>query len=96
MLQSRRNFNRKFEKFSNVNFVHFRLENQTMKSRLATLERRCKELLVHQGAVTSSASVALSGVGSRFEQLLEQLMNTYEISDADLKVSCCEDYYAIA
>lgn len=67
-------------------FYYLRQENQTMKIRLATLERRCKELLVHQGAVTSSASVALSGLGSRFEQLLEQLTTSFDIADTDLQV----------
>lgn len=67
-------------------FYICRQENQSFRTRLATLERRCKELLVHQGAVTSSASVALSGVGSRFEQLLDQLTSNYNITDNDLRV----------
>lgn len=32
----------------------------------------------------SSASVALSGLGSRFDELLEQLVTAYDISDDDL------------
>lgn len=77
----------KINECTSLNAVSERLrqENQTFRTRLATLERRCKELLVHQGAVTSSASVALSGVGSRFEQLLDQLTSNYNITDNDLK-----------
>lgn len=65
----------------------YRKENESTKERLTNLERRCRELLLYQGAAISSASVALSGLSSRFEQLLDQLYTLYSISDADLQVS---------
>ncbi len=67
-------------------FPFRRKENTATKLRLTNLERRCRELLLHQGAAISSASVALSGLGSRFEQLLEQLVTAYNISAVDLQV----------
>lgn len=67
----------------------YREENESTKERLTNLERRCRELLLYQGAAISSASVALSGLSSRFEQLLDQLFTLYSISDADLQVSIC-------
>lgn len=66
-----------------------------MKNRLTGLEHRCRELLVHQGAAISSASVALSGLGSRFEQLLDQLVTAYNITEADLEVKYINTKYKI-
>lgn len=51
------------------------------------LENRSKELLMSQGSAVSGASVALSGLGSRLELLVEQLITSYNISEQDLEVS---------
>lgn len=69
-----------------INLSIFRQENLLLQVRISHLEHRSKELLLQQGAAISSASVALSSLSTRFDLLLEQLTNAYNINDADLEV----------
>lgn len=63
-----------------------RQENLSLSMKLNAVERRSKELLLAQGAAVSGASVALSGLGSRLEGLVDQLIVSYNISEKDLEV----------
>ncbi|XP_058791628.1 uncharacterized protein LOC131664497 isoform X2 [Phymastichus coffea] len=62
-----------------------RQENLSLSMKLSAVERRSKELLLAQGAAASGASVALSGLGSRLEALVDQLIMSYNISQKDLE-----------
>lgn len=54
--------------------------------KLNAVERKGRELLLTQGATISGASVALSGLGTRLEGLVDQLITSYNISVKDLEV----------
>lgn len=58
-----------------------------MQTKYNALENRSKDLLLSQGAAVSGASVALSGLGSRIEHLVDQLISSYNLSEQDLEVS---------
>lgn len=58
-----------------------------MSMKLNAVERRSRELLLTQGAAMSGAAVALSGLGTRLEGLVDQLIASYNISVKDLEVS---------
>lgn len=77
---------KKFEKKKNEN-DQLRLENVSLQARLAVMEGKCKELLVHQGSATSGAAVALSALISRLDGLVEELITSYKISEQELDVS---------
>ncbi|XP_057322241.1 uncharacterized protein LOC130665722 [Microplitis mediator] len=62
-----------------------RQENLTLELKLNAVERKSRELIVIQGAAVSGAAVALSGLGSRLEGLVEQLVKSYKISEKDLE-----------
>lgn len=62
-----------------------RQENLSIEMKLNAVERRSRELLLTQGAAVSGAAVALSGLGSRLEGLVEQLIKSYKISEKDLE-----------
>lgn len=64
-----------------------RQENLSMSMKLSAVERRSRELLLTQGAAMSGAAVALSGLGTRLEGLVDQLIASYNISVKDLEVS---------
>lgn len=55
--------------------------------KLNAVERRSRELLLTQGAAMSGAAVALSGLSTRLEGLIDQLIASYNISIKDLEVS---------
>lgn len=57
-----------------------------MSMKLNAVERRSRELLLTQGAAVSGAAVALSGLGTRLEGLVDQLITSYSISVKDLEV----------
>lgn len=57
-----------------------------MNLKLNAVERRCRDLLLSQGAAVSGAAVALSGLGTRLEGLVDQLVTSYNISEKDLEV----------
>ncbi|XP_076666121.1 microtubule-binding protein cornetto isoform X2 [Andrena cerasifolii] len=63
-----------------------RQENLSMNMKLNAVERRSRELLLTQGAAVSGAAVALSGLGTRLEGLVDQLITSYNISVKDLEV----------
>lgn len=50
------------------------------------MELRSREALLHQGAAVSGASVALSRLGSRLDNLVDTLVTSYNISEQDLEV----------
>lgn len=58
-----------------------------MSLKLNAVERRSRELLLTQGAAMSGAAVALSGLSTRLEGLIDQLIASYNISIKDLEVS---------
>ncbi|KAL6255976.1 hypothetical protein P5V15_013213 [Pogonomyrmex californicus] len=62
-----------------------RQENLSMNLKLNAVERRSRELLLTQGAAMSGAAVALSGLSTRLEGLIDQLIASYNISIKDLE-----------
>jgi len=62
-----------------------RQENLALQAQLCRLEQRSRELLLQQGAAVSGAAVALSGLSSRLDGLIEQLVVSYNISEKDLE-----------
>lgn len=62
-----------------------RQENLALQAQLCSLEQRSRELLLQQGAAVSGAAVALSGLSSRLDELVEQLVMSYNISEKDLE-----------
>ncbi|XP_046619999.1 uncharacterized protein LOC124305061 isoform X1 [Neodiprion virginianus] len=62
-----------------------RQENLLMNLKLNAVERRSRDLLLSQGAAVSGAAVALSGLGTRLEALVDQLVTSYNISEKDLE-----------
>ncbi|XP_012277773.1 myosin-11 [Orussus abietinus] len=62
-----------------------RQENLSVSMKLNAVERRSRELLLTQGAAVSGAAVALSGLGTRLEGLVDQLVRSYNISEKDLE-----------
>lgn len=61
-----------------------RQENLGMQARLIALEAKSRELLVHQGSTVSGAAVALTSLVTRLEGLVEELIESYNISEQDL------------
>ncbi|XP_012254805.2 uncharacterized protein LOC105685366 [Athalia rosae] len=62
-----------------------RQENLSMNLKMNAVERRSRDLLLTQGAAVSGAAVALSGLGTRLEGLVDQLVTSYNISEKDLE-----------
>ncbi|KAK2583526.1 hypothetical protein KPH14_009482 [Odynerus spinipes] len=62
-----------------------RQENLSLNMKLNAVERKGRELLLTQGAAVSGAAVALSGLGTRLEGLVDQLITSYNISVKDLE-----------
>ncbi|XP_011308884.1 uncharacterized protein corn [Fopius arisanus] len=62
-----------------------RQENLSLEMRMSAIERKCRDLLLTQGAAVSGAGVALSGLGNRLEGLVDQLVKSYKISEKDLE-----------
>ncbi|EDS37110.1 cornetto [Culex quinquefasciatus] len=62
-----------------------RQEYLGMQAKYNALESRSKDILLQQGAAVSGASVALSGLGTRLDHLVEQLIASYNISEQDLE-----------
>lgn len=73
--------------FIAILFIYYRQEFLGMQAKYNALESRSKDILLQQGAAVSGASVALSGLGSRLDHLVEQLIASYNISEQDLEVS---------
>lgn len=62
-----------------------RQENMGLQSKFTSLETRNHEMLLQQNSAVSGASLALSGLGSRLESLVTQLITSYTISEQDLE-----------
>lgn len=54
---------------------------------MGALESHSRDLLLQQGAAVSGTSLALSGLTSRIDVFVEQLIISYNISDKDLEVN---------
>lgn len=57
-----------------------------MQSKYTALESRSKEMVVQQGGAVSCATAALTGLASRLNSLVEQLVLSYNISEQELEV----------
>uniref|UniRef100_A0A1B0BYZ6 Uncharacterized protein n=1 Tax=Glossina palpalis gambiensis TaxID=67801 RepID=A0A1B0BYZ6_9MUSC len=62
-----------------------RQENRTLQTKFAALETKSKELIMQQNASVSGATSALSGLHTRLDNLVEQLVFSYNISELDLE-----------
>ncbi|XP_036337865.1 uncharacterized protein LOC118747812 [Rhagoletis pomonella] len=62
-----------------------RQENRMLQSKYAALENKSKEMMMQQNYSVSGASAALSGLHSRLDSLVEQLVSTYNITEHDLE-----------
>ncbi|XP_026845247.1 uncharacterized protein LOC6595917 [Drosophila persimilis] len=62
-----------------------RQENRLLQTKYAALETRSRELIHQQNASVAGASTALSGLHSRLDGLVEQLVYSYSISEQDLE-----------
>lgn len=57
-----------------------------LQTKYAALESKSKELIMQQNASVSGATAALSGLHARLDNLVEQLVFSYNISEQDLEV----------
>lgn len=57
-----------------------------MQSKYDALELRSKDLIVQQSSAVGGAAMALAGLGARLDQLVEQLISSYSISEQELEV----------
>ncbi|GAB0098182.1 uncharacterized protein DMENIID0001_138910 [Sergentomyia squamirostris] len=62
-----------------------RQENMGMQAKYSALEARSKDLICQQSTAVSGAALALSNLGSRLDNLVEQLISSYNISEQDLE-----------
>ncbi|BFF96738.1 uncharacterized protein DMAD_05312 [Drosophila madeirensis] len=62
-----------------------RQENRMLQTKYAALETKSRELIHQQNASVAGASTALSGLHSRLDGLVEQLVYSYSISEQDLE-----------
>ncbi|XP_053955822.1 uncharacterized protein LOC128861604 isoform X1 [Anastrepha ludens] len=62
-----------------------RQENRMLQSKYAALENKSKEMMMQQNYSVSGASAALSGLHSRLDSLVDQLVSTYNITEHDLE-----------
>ncbi|XP_022216697.2 uncharacterized protein LOC111070461 isoform X2 [Drosophila obscura] len=62
-----------------------RQENRLLQTKYAALETKSRELIHQQNASVAGASTALSGLHSRLDGLVEQLVYSYSISEQDLE-----------
>lgn len=75
--------------------LFYRQENLGFQAKYGALETRSKELICQQGSAVSGASVALTGLGSRLDNLVEQLIASYNISEQELEVSFDFFYFSL-
>lgn len=57
-----------------------------MQSKYDALELRSKDLIAQQSSAVGGAAMALAGLGARLDQLVEQLISSYSISEQELEV----------
>nr|NP_001261496.1 cornetto, isoform D [Drosophila melanogaster]AGB94191.1 cornetto, isoform D [Drosophila melanogaster] len=62
-----------------------RQENRLLQTKFTALENKSRELIHQQNASVAGASTALSGLHSRLDGLVEQLVYSYSISEQDLE-----------
>uniref|UniRef100_A0A1B6BYH6 Uncharacterized protein n=1 Tax=Clastoptera arizonana TaxID=38151 RepID=A0A1B6BYH6_9HEMI len=62
-----------------------RQEQLSLEARLSSLNLCSRQALLHQDAAVSGASVALSKLGSRLDNLVHALVTSYNISEEDLE-----------
>ncbi|XP_037718588.1 uncharacterized protein LOC119552815 isoform X1 [Drosophila subpulchrella] len=62
-----------------------RQENRLLQTKFSALENKSRELIHQQNASVAGASTALSGLHSRLDGLVEQLVYSYSISEQDLE-----------
>ncbi|XP_017021239.1 putative leucine-rich repeat-containing protein DDB_G0290503 isoform X2 [Drosophila kikkawai] len=62
-----------------------RQENRLLQTKYSALENKSRELIHQQNASVAGASTALSGLHSRLDGLVEQLVYSYSISEQDLE-----------
>ncbi|XP_055909885.1 myosin-2 heavy chain isoform X2 [Eupeodes corollae] len=62
-----------------------RQENKLMQSKYSLLESKIKDLKLNQNTAVNGASMALSGLHARLDNLVEQLISSYNISEQDLE-----------
>ncbi|XP_073837429.1 microtubule-binding protein cornetto [Musca autumnalis] len=62
-----------------------RQENRMLQTKYAAMESKSKELAMQQNASVSGATAALSGLHTRLDNLVEQLVFSYNISEQDLE-----------
>ncbi|EDV97750.1 GH17040 [Drosophila grimshawi] len=62
-----------------------RQENRLLQTKYAALENKSRELIHQQNAAVAGASTALSGLHARLDNLVEQLVCSYSISEQDLE-----------
>ncbi|XP_044313554.1 uncharacterized protein LOC108050080 isoform X3 [Drosophila rhopaloa] len=62
-----------------------RQENRLLQTKFSALETKSRELIHQQNASVAGASTALSGLHSRLDGLVEQLVYSYSISEQDLE-----------
>lgn len=65
---------------------HSRQEYLGLQAKYNALENRSKDMLAAQGSAVSGANIALVSLQNRIEQLVEQLITSYNISEQDLEV----------
>ncbi|ALC44110.1 corn [Drosophila busckii] len=62
-----------------------RQEQRLLQTKYAGLESKSRELIHQQNAAVAGASTALSGLHARLDNLVEQLVCSYSISEQDLE-----------
>uniref|UniRef100_A0A1I8PMK5 Uncharacterized protein n=1 Tax=Stomoxys calcitrans TaxID=35570 RepID=A0A1I8PMK5_STOCA len=62
-----------------------RQENRMLQTKYTAMESKSKELTMQQNASVSGATAALSGLHARLDNLVEQLVFSYNISEQDLE-----------
>lgn len=67
--------------------IFYRQENKLMQSKCAALETKNIDIISVQQSGLAGSSAALTGLHTRLDSLVEQLISTYNISDQDLEVN---------
>lgn len=58
-----------------------------MKSKYTALETKSKDLIAQQNHAVAGATIALSELGLRLSNLVDQLVSSYSISEQELEVN---------
>lgn len=60
-------------------------DNISLNIKLNKIDNKLRELLLTQGATVSGVSVALNSLGTRIDDLIQQLIQSYNISEKELE-----------